>query len=42
MGMPKAGGFQTVHINYLTEKLEDLKCVIRSRKSEDTMAKRKK
>ena len=42
MGFPKAGGFQTVHINYVTEKFEDFKCAIRSGKSQDTMAKRKK
>ena len=28
MGLPKAGGVQTVHVNYHTEKFEDFKCVI--------------
>ena len=32
---------QTVHINYLAKKFEDFKCVIRSNKSQDTIATRK-
>ena len=29
MKLPKAGDVKTVHINYLTKKFEDFKCVIR-------------